>query len=224
VLQEVAVSSKPKSALREISQTTVEQRFEKRVLDAAKTIHSLLSLPQENYQEAITSIAVRAKDSKTKQALQSLRQALEEVLLRVEGLVDSKTLEVNLLSVIPPLKGLRHHLPAENVEMFETEVLTGSQILAQLLDWRQTDAVLASRLEPFFNKVEADAEALRAGEPMPLPTLRGEKSPDYSDLAVYELESGVSIYWAHELLVRRGESQFKMMKAEIISMTMIDGD
>jgi len=222
VLQEVAASTKPKSALREISQTTVEQRFEKRVLDAAKTVYSLLSLPQESYEEAIKSIAVRAKDTKTRQALQSLRQALEEVLLRVEGLVDSKILEVNLLSVIPPLKGLQRHLPSENVEMFETEVLTGSQILEQLLDWRRTDAVLASRLEPFFNQIESVAEALRAGEPMPLPTLRGEKSPDYSGLAVYEVESGVSIYWAHELLVRRGESQFKMMKAEIVSMTVVD--
>ncbi len=222
VLQEVTASTKPKSALREISQTTVEQRFEKRVLDAAKTVHSLLSLPQENYEEAITSIAIRAKDTKTKQALQSLRQALEEVLLKAEGLVDSKTLDVNLLAVIPPLESLQHHLPVEKVEMFETEVLTGGQILGQLLDWRQTDAVLASRLEPFYNQIESAAEALRAGEPMPLPTLRGEKSPDYSDLAVYEVESGASIYWAHELLVRWGESQFKMMRAEIVSMTVID--
>ena len=222
VLQEITMPPKPKSALREISQTTVEQRFEKRVLDAAKTVHSLLSLPQENYEESITSIAVRAKDAKTKQALQALRQALEEVLLRVEGFVDSKTLDVNLLSIIPPLDGLQRHLPVENVEIFETEVLTGSQILEKLLNWRQADMVLASRLEPFFNQIELDAEALRAGEPMPLPTLRGEKSPDYSDLAVYEVESGASIYWAHELLVRRGEIQFKMMKAEIVSMTMVD--
>jgi hypothetical protein len=222
VLQEIAVSAKPKSALREISQTTVEQRFEKRVLDAAKTIHSLMSLPQENYEEAITSIAVRAKDTKTKQALQFLRQALEEVLLRVEGLVNAKIVDVSLISVIPPLEALKRHLPAENSELFETEVLTGSQILDKLLNWRQVDAVLASRLEPFFNQIELDAEALRAREPIPLPTLKGEMSPDYSDWAVYEVESGASIYWAHELLVRRGESQFKMMKAEIVSMTMVD--
>ncbi len=221
VLQEIS-SSKPKSTLREVSQSTVEQRFEKRVLDAAKTVHSLLSLPQENYDETITALAIRAKDSKTRQALQSLRQTLEEVLLRVEGIVDSKILEVNLLSVIPPLDGLKRHLPAEKGEMFETEVFTGSQILDQLVRWWQSDAVLASRLEPFFNKIEADAEALRAGDAMPLPTLRGEKNPDYSDVIVYEVESGVTIYWAHELLVSRGESQFKRMKAEIVSMTVID--
>jgi hypothetical protein len=92
------------------------------------------------------------------------------------------------------------------------------------LAWRQNDAVLASRLEPFFIQIELDAEALRAGEPMPLPTLRGEKNPKYSDLAVYEVESGASIYWAHELLVKRGESQFKLMKAEVVSMTIIDED
>jgi hypothetical protein len=223
VLQEVTAAPKLRSSLREVSQTTVEQRFEKRVLDAAKTVHSLLSLPQDNYDEAITAISIRAKgDTKTKQALQALRQALEEVLLKAEGLVDSKIVEVTLLSVIPPLKGLQRHLPAEKLEMFETEVLTGSQILEQLLNWRQTDVVLASRLEPFFNQIELDTEALRAGEPMPLPMLKGEKNPNYSDLAVYEVESGASIYWAHELLVRGGESQFKMMKAEIVSMTVVD--
>jgi DNA-binding FrmR family transcriptional regulator len=222
VLQEVTAAPKLRSSLREVSQTTVEQRFEKRVLDAAKTVHSLLSLPQDNYDEAITAISIRAKDSKTKQALQALRQALEEVLLKAEGLVDTKIVEVTLLSVIPPLEGLQRHLPAEKLEMFETEVLTGSQILEQLLDWRQTDVVLASRLEPFFNQIELDAEALRAGEPMTLPMLKGERNPNYSDLAVYEVESGASIYWAHELLVRGGESQFKMMKAEIVSMMVVD--
>ena len=99
---------------------------------------------------------------------------------------------------------------------------TGNQIFDQLLTWRETDVVLASRLEAFFNQIELDAEALRAGEPMPLPTLRGEKNPNYSDLAVYEVESGASTYWAHELLVKRGESQFKVMKAEVVSMTVVD--
>jgi hypothetical protein len=222
VLQEIASGPKPKSSLREVSLTTVEQRFEKRVLDAAKTFHSLLSLSQENYEEAITALAMRARDSKTRQALQGLRQALEEILLKVEGLTASKVIEVTLLSVIPPLDGLRRHLSPEKFEVFETEVLTGSQILDQLLTWRQNDVVLSSRLEPFFNQVELDAEVLRAGEPMPLPTLRGEKSPNYADLAVYEVESGASIYWAHELLVKRGESQFKVMKAEVVSMTVVD--
>ncbi|MBN1995811.1 MAG: ParB N-terminal domain-containing protein [Anaerolineae bacterium] len=224
VLQEIVPDSRPKSLLREVSQTTVEQRFEKRVLDAAKTIHSLLSLPPENYEETITAIAFRAKDSKTKQALQALRQALEEVLLKAEGLSSSKIAEVSLLSVIPPLDGLRRHLPSEKFEVFETEVFTGGQILDQLLAWRQSDVVLSSRLEPFFKQIELDAEALRAGEAMSLPMLKGERNPSYSDLAVYEVESGASIYWAHELLVKRGESQFKMMKAEIVSMVVVNGN
>ena len=223
VLQEVTAPPAPKS-LREVSQTSVEQRFEKRVLDAAKTIHSLLSLPPENYEEAVTALAIRAKDSRTRQALQALRQTLEEVLLKVEDLAESNIVEVTLLSVLPPLEGLKRHLPPEKIEVFEREVLTGSQILEQLLAWRRNDAVLASRLEPFFSQIEFDAEALRAGEPMLLPRLRGEKNPNYGDLAVYRVESGVSIYWAHELLVRLGESQFKLMKAEIVSMTIVNND
>ncbi|MCL4303916.1 MAG: ParB N-terminal domain-containing protein [Anaerolineae bacterium] len=222
VLQQVLAPPAPKLSLREVSQTTVEQRFEKRVLDAAKTIHSLLSLPPENYEEAVTTLALRAKDSKTRQALQALRQALEEILLKVEDLTEASVVEVPLLAVIPPLDGLKRHLPPEKFQAFEREVLTGSQILEQLISWRQGDSIIASRLEPFFNQIEFDAEALRAGEPMPLPRLSGEKKPNYGDLAVYNVESGVSIYWAHELLVKRGESQFKLMRAEIISINIVD--
>lgn len=222
VLQQVLAPPAPKLSLREVSQTTVEQRFEKRVLDAAKTIHSLLSLPPENYEEAVTTLALRAKDSKTRQALQALRQALEEILLKVEDLTESGVVEVPLLAIIPPLDGLKRHLPLEKFQAFESEILTGSQILEQLIAWRQSDSILASRLEPFFNQIEFDAEALRAGEPMPLPRLSGEKKPNYGDLAVYKVESGVSIYWAHELLVKRGESQFKLMRAEIISINIVD--
>jgi hypothetical protein len=224
VLQALTGRSTPKSMLREVSQTSVEQRFEKRVLDAAKTIHSLLSLPPENYEEAVTALALRATDSKTRQALQALRQTLEEILLKVEDLAASNIVEVTLLSVLPPLEGLKRHLPPERVEILEREVLTGGQILEQLLTWRQNDGVLASRLEPFFRQIEADAEALRAGEPMPLPRLKGEKNPNYGNLAVYKVESGVSIYWAHEYLVRLGEGQFKLMKAEIVSMTLVDNE
>ena len=115
-------------------------------------------------------------------------------------------------------------MPADKFDFFETDVLTGGQILNQLLEWRESDPVLASRLEPFFSQIELNAEALRAGEPLALPTLKGEKNPKYSDLVVYEVESGASIYWAHELLVRRGENQFKMMRAEVISITIVNDD
>jgi hypothetical protein len=224
VFQEVAPPSAPKLSLREVLETTVEQRFEKRVLDAAKTVHSLLSLPEENYESAIFALAIRAKDSPTRQALQALRTTLEEILLKAEDLGQAKMVEVTLLSVIPPLEGLKRHLPHDRYELFETEVLTGGQILDQLLAWRQEDVVIASRLEPFFIQIEQDAEALRAGDPLPLPALRGEKNPKYSYLAVYEVETGASIYWAHELLVKRGESRFKVMKAEVISITVVDKD
>lgn len=222
VQRQLQAASGPIASLREVSQTTIEQRFEKRVLDAAKIIHSLLSLPQENYEEAVIALAHRAQDSKTRQALQSLRQTLEEVLLKVEDLTALEVTEVSLLSILPPLDGLKRHLTPDKAQLLESQTLTGGQILEQLLAWRHDDVVVASRLEPFFNQVEFDAEALRAGEHLLLPRLKGQKHPDYPDLAVYKVESGVSIYWAHELLVRRGESQFRMMKAEIVSMTRMN--
>lgn len=217
-----ATSPEPKTSLREVSQTSVEQRFEKRILDAVKTMHSLLTLPQENYEATINALAGRAADDKTRQALQSLRQTLEEVLLRVEGLTSSKPVEVTLLSILPPITVLQRHLPPEKFSLIDDKTLTGSQILDRLFSWRQEDIVLASRLEPFLSKIETEAEALRAGEPKALPLLKGKKNSQYPDLMVYEVELGLSIYWAHELLVRRGEDQFKVMKAEVGSITVVD--
>jgi hypothetical protein len=215
VLQAILQPPVLQSSLREISQSTVEQRFERRVVDAAKTIHALLTLPEENYEEAVVALAVRARDPKMRQALQSLRQTLEEVLLKVEDLSSSEAIEVALLVVLPPLTALKRHLPAAETERFEAEAWTGSQILDRLLELRQNDMIMASRLEPFFSQIEFDAEALRAGERMALPVLRGERSADYPDRLVYRVRSGAAIYWAHELLVKRGEVQFKTMKAEI---------
>ncbi|MCB0177624.1 MAG: ParB N-terminal domain-containing protein [Anaerolineae bacterium] len=226
-MREVAPPPPPpaKTSLREVSQTSVEQRFEKRVLDAAKTMHSLLTLPQENYDETINILAARgAADSTTRQALQSLRQTLEEILLRIEDFSSSKTLEVSLLSILPPVTALQRHLPPEKFSVIEDEALTGGQILERLFMWRREDIVLASRLEPFLTTIEGEAEALRAGEGRALPQLNGRKNVKYPDLMVYEVESGASIYWAHELLVRQGEEQFKLMKAEVVSVTVIDED
>jgi hypothetical protein len=223
VLEVVSDSiAKPKSTLREVKQTSIEERFEKRVLEAAKTLYALASMPIENYEDAVVSLAMRATDANTKQALQHLRDTLEDILLKSEGFSDTQIKEVSLLTVIPPLDGLARHLPVEKFDEIEADSLTGGQILDQLLKWAKEDSILASRLDPFFKQIEADVEALRAGEPLPLPTLVGEKKTDYPDLVVYRVSLGASIYWAHELLVRRGESQFKLMKVEIVRVTMTD--
>jgi hypothetical protein len=223
VLTEItAATLKPKTALREVSQTTVEQRFEKRVLDAAKTLYALSSLDPEHYDEAVITLALRARDGKTKEALHKLQLVLEDILRKSEGLEEAEVTEVTLLSVIPPLTGLKNHLPPEDFETLDAAVATGAQILEQLLKWQREDAILASRLEPFFNQVEYDAEALRAGELVDLPVLRGRKRPKYPDLAIYEVASGASIYWAHELLIKRGESQFRLMRAELVGPTLLD--
>jgi hypothetical protein len=222
VKKEVTKISTPTSSLKEISQKSVEERFEKRVIDAAKAMHSLLTLPQENYEQTITSLAIKAKQPEMLQALQSLRQTLEEVLLTVEGLTSTQAVEIKLISILPPLTALQRHLPADKFELINKDGLIGSQILEQLLEWRLNDAILASRLEAFFAQIEKDVDALRAGNPLPLPQLHGEKNLKYSDLIIYRVESGASIYWAHELLVKRGESQFKVMKAEVTGITHIN--
>jgi len=215
VLLEVVAPPVAKSILREVNQTSVEQRFERRILDAAKTMHSLLTLPQENYEETVNSLAARAKDAKTRQALQSLRQTIEEVLLRVETSTTSVSTSVNLVAVIPPTDDLKRYLPDEKIALLGQEVLTGSQILDRLLEWQQEDAVLASKLQLFFDQIETCAEMLRAGEFVNYPTLTGEKNAAYPDTMVYQVIAEPNVYWAHVLLVRRGESQFKFMEVQL---------
>ncbi|HMR63232.1 MAG TPA: ParB N-terminal domain-containing protein [Anaerolineae bacterium] len=215
VLQRVVPPAPRSSSLREISQTSVEQRFEKRLLDAAKTVYDLFNLPQENYDEAITLLAVKAQDTKVRQAIESLRGTLEQILTRVGDLTDSKEVEVSLQVIEPPLTGLEMHLPADKLRIFTDAALTGDQILERLLDWRQNDPVLGSRLEPFFNRVESVAEALRAGEGMALPVLTGKKNQRYPEAVVYSVELGASVYWAHQLLLLRGQTSFKKMHAII---------
>lgn len=222
VLMEVSSPSPAKTSLREVNQTTIEQRFEKRILDAAKTMHSLMTLPQENYDEAISTLAVRAKDTKMRQALQSLRQTIEEILLKVENVTHTKNTEVGLVSVIPPIEGLMQYLPSEKYIQLEQDVLTGQQILEKLFTWQQDDAILASRLEPFFVQIETEAENLRAKIGTELPILEGEENSNYPNTVVYRVISGEYIYWAHELLVRSGENRFKMMEAQLVDMSSTD--
>jgi hypothetical protein len=222
VLQQVTAPSLAKSSLKEISQRSVEQRFEKRVIDAAKTMHALLTLPQQHYDEAVTALASRAQEPKMRLALQSLRQTLEDILLRLEQIGADTSANIALLAIEPPLDTLGPYLPAEEYEQLKTDVLTGSQILDQLLAWQAGDALLASRLQPLFDRIEADVQSLRAGESLPQPRLKGERNPSLPDLITYEVVSGTTTYWAHELLLKRGENRFEVMRAEVIELTYAD--
>ncbi|MDX1520926.1 MAG: ParB/RepB/Spo0J family partition protein [Anaerolineae bacterium] len=206
---------KPRTSLREISQTTIEQRFEKRVLDAAKTVYALVSMPQENYDEAIMALVSKTRDEKTKQAVQQLRDTLEEVLLKSEGLAGVELKDVALLSIIPPVFSLKDYLPGPKFDELDSSEFTGHQILDKLLSWRNDDSIVASKLEPFMRQVELEAEALRAGEPVSVPLLKEKRNDKFSDVMIYEISSGVFVYWAHELLVWRGESEFRRMRAEV---------
>lgn len=221
VLRQIAPPPATKSTLREVKQTSVEQRFERRVLDAAKAMHAILTLPEENYEETVMMLATRAKDEKMRQAIQSLRQTLEEVLLRVEGLTAAEPVEVNLISIVPPLEALNRSLPPQQQQEISAKSLTGGQIMNLLQEWRRDDAMVASRLETFFSQVEQYAEAVRAGEFVEFPTLVGEKSVSYPGTIVYHVQLGSTIYWAYEYLVYSGETDFKKMKAYITHITNI---
>jgi len=86
----------PHPSLREFSNATVEQKFEKKVIEAAKTIISLQALPAENYEATIMVLATRAKETKTFEALQGLRQTLDDILQKATDLVELEKTDLPL--------------------------------------------------------------------------------------------------------------------------------
>ena len=81
-------------------------------------------------------------------------------------------------------------------------------IWQHLRAWQRDDVMLASRLQPFFSQVEAEAEALRAGEVLAMPVVK-------SAAGQYKIGANGATYWAHELLVQDGLSQFGTIRVEL---------
>jgi len=204
VSQEVA---KPTVTLREVTQTSVEERFETKLISAAKTVASVLTLPSEAYQQVLFTLAKRAKDPKTREVLTALHQTLAEVLQKIDDLAEVKLVEVSLGTLVPNLEEIQSFLPAEMTESLVG--LAGNVIWRHLQAWRRDDVMLASRLQPFFSRVEMDAEALRAGEVLAMPVVKSLTAGQYKIMA------NGAIYWAHELLLQDGLSQFGTIRVEL---------
>ncbi len=204
----------PKVSLREVTHNTVETRFEKQVLSAAKTVASLLTLPDENYENAINLLAMRAKDPKTKEVFESLSEMLTDILDKAGALAEAEIIELPLIAILPPLSELESLLPADKFLDLQRERLSGQQIMEHLLAWREGDDILFSRLKPFFDQVEPIAESLRAGESVSLPTVKQAEAAN--EVVKYQITVGTTTYWAHEWLVQQGDVQFQVIKVELV--------
>jgi hypothetical protein len=80
-VMQLVTQQEPPSALRRVTRYTVPQRFEKKVLSTAKSMHEMLSLPNDEYQATILQIAERAKeDTEIREALWALKGAIDEAL------------------------------------------------------------------------------------------------------------------------------------------------
>ncbi|MDM8527126.1 ParB N-terminal domain-containing protein [Anaerolineales bacterium HSG24] len=219
VAQQVTPSKPtPPVTLQEVAKTTVEQRFEQRIINAAKTVSSLMSLPTENYDMVVNTLASRAKDEKTHEALQALHDALRAILLKADDLVKRQYLELSITVIIPPLTELTQYLPSNKQSVIQSDKLSGAEILAQLIDWHEADVVFSSRMHPFFKELETTADALRAGETLPRPLAQQTDN----DEKRYLLKSGGYLYWAHLLLVQRGQMQFKTIMVELETVSSAD--
>ncbi|MDM8521437.1 ParB/RepB/Spo0J family partition protein [Anaerolineales bacterium HSG6] len=214
VAQQITPAKPTPVTLQEVTKTTVEQRFEQRIINAAKTVASLMTLPTENYDLVVSTVASRAKDEKTHEALQALHDALGAILLKADDLVKRQYIELPITVIIPPLTELSQFLPKDKQTAIQPDQQSGAEILAKLINWHEADVVFSSRMHPFFKELETTADALRADETLPRPVVvqqvdDGEKR--------YLLNSGGYLYWAHLLLVQRGQTQFKTIMVELLS-------
>lgn len=216
VLEQVRPPAEPKKVLKEMQRKTPGEKFENQLMTAAKAIASLLSEPLEDYEKTVTVLAIRARDSKTKEVLESLHEALTDVLDKATALSEAKIVELSLAAFRPPLDELEAILPADKFLDLQHEGLSGSQIMEHLLAWRENDAILASHLRAFFTKVETHAESLRAGEVVLMPTAKRIKNA--GEGLHYQITLGSAIYWAYELLALQGLVQFQVIQVELVEV------
>ena len=209
-------SGMPVTSLRRTMPTTLEQRLEKRLFQTAKTVHEIVSLGIDSYTDAIRLIAPRIRDGMTRESLMALRRVIDD-LIGDGDVTPTNIRQVTLNSIEPPLDVLRPNLP----EMYQqklSEVLTGLEIMAMVLDWRQDDPLVSSTLHRAFDQIESQAARLRAGEEILRPIVI-ELSDSEATIGqyTYRLLTGKVTYWAYALLAAQTHQGFDSISVELNS-------
>jgi hypothetical protein len=84
ILEEVASPPDSKSAPTDPSPAALEKTIEKHILAVIKSVYALLALPEEDYDRAISMLAAKARNKRTRQGLRVLLQTLEEISAKAE--------------------------------------------------------------------------------------------------------------------------------------------
>ncbi len=217
VLSKVAPTA-PVSSLKQVKRTTVEQRLEKRLFQAAMTVHEIVALGEDAYAAVVESLAGRVSDETTRDALLKMRQLIDDLVgnpvLSDFGVYQDVPLDI----ILPPIDYLQRSLPDVYWNQLKNAQAEGGREAFRLLrQWKNDDPLVANRLAGFFKPVDEFAKKIRAGERVLIPGL--EKAPDSkkSKKYMYQVTNGNAIYWANISLSFMDEDAYQTMRAEVFA-------
>ncbi len=214
VLSKVAPTA-PVSSLKQVKRTTIEQRLEKRLFQAAMTVHEIITLGEESYAAIVEGLAGRVSDEATRDALLKMRQLIDD-LVGNSVLSDFGVYQdVSLDTILPPIDHLRRSLSDTHwSQLTNAQAEGGKEVLQLLQQWKNDDPLAASRLTGFFKSVDEFAEKLRAGEGVFIP---GLEKVSNSGKYMYQVTNGKTIYWANILRGLMDENIQGTMRAEVFA-------
>lgn len=205
-------SASPSTSIKRTIPTTLEQRLEKRLFQVVKTVHEVFALGRESYVDVIQLIAPKMSDATTQEALQALRQVIDDLIGQPDAQSTPSLNHFRLDEIAPPIDMLIPLLPA-TYETSINDALSSSQIMTHLLSWQRDDPILASALHPFLNQIEERAVSIKAGQPVMTPTAR---TISESDNTKYRLVSGKMVFWAYVSLTLQGFEEFETISVDLV--------
>lgn len=213
VLSEVVTPASPLTSLRQVARTTVEERLEKRLLQAATTAHEVFSLGEEAYAAMVQALVGKTEDRTTRTALLSMRRLLDDL---VQGIDDSRTgraREIALALIAPPVDYALAFLPEAQQKQLLGANPDGSAVIRLMRERFALEPQAAAGVAAFWAKIEPLAQAIRtesAGTPV---TVRPARKLSQSDVYTHEVADGAGAYWAYVFLVEQGAEAYRTIKA-----------
>lgn len=213
VLSEVIAPVAPLTSLRQVARTTVEERLEKRLLQAASTAHEVFSLGEEAYAAMVQALIGKTEDRTTRTALLSMRRLLDDLVRGLDDKRAGQAREIALALIAPPVDYVLAFLPeAQQKHLLGTNP-DGPAVIRLMRERFAADPRSAAGAEAFRAKVEPLAQAIRAGNIGVPVTVRPARKLSQSDVYTHEVVDGAGAYWAYVFLVEQGAEAYQTIRA-----------
>ncbi len=208
-------SAQPATMMRRVSRTSVEQRLEKRLFQAASAAYEVMSLGDEAYVDFLKKIVEKMEidDKNTRRTLAAIRQIADDLIGGFDELVArmSGNHDVDLRTILPPMGLVRDMLPDSYRQQCEVN-MSGEDLMSRLLVWFKDDPLVASSLAGFMERINDVAEQIRSGE-IGLAIVVSPVDEKYrvGDF-MYRLVREEILYWAKVLLLLEYGESWRMVR------------